>query len=351
MDDVKNNLKNNLNLLDVTLRDGGYINNFKFSKQDLNIILTNLDQSNINYIEIGYINGPNFYSNYNKNILNLDLGKTAICNTSYLNFCNKIIKNTKIAAMMHPSNIAVNNLNKIIIKLKKYNINLIRLCANQNNYKDIGNYIKIIQKHKIKTSVNIVQASQYNWSARKSNCYSDNIESSRLNLDFKHCVLDRDDSPHSFCENPISLKKIIKYLSYYNPDIIYFADSNGALYPEKVAKIYDYFTDKYQNISWGFHAHDNLGLAQANSIAAINSGCKYIDISLAGIGNGIGNLRAELFIAYLLSKNINQYDLNKIIIASNYVRNNILTTNLNINDFYRGIYNLNKSQINITNIA
>jgi 4-hydroxy-2-oxovalerate aldolase len=47
----------------------------------------------------------------------------------------------------------------------------------------------------------------------------------------------------------------------------------------------------------GFHAHDNLGCAVANTLAAIGAGATYIDASLAGLGAGAGNLATELFAA------------------------------------------------------
>ena len=47
----------------------------------------------------------------------------------------------------------------------------------------------------------------------------------------------------------------------------------------------------------GFHAHDNLGCAVANSLAAIEAGADRIDGSLGGLGAGAGNLATELFAA------------------------------------------------------
>lgn len=46
-----------LKILDVTLRDGGHINNFHFKNEDVVTIITALDSANIEYIEAGYRNG------------------------------------------------------------------------------------------------------------------------------------------------------------------------------------------------------------------------------------------------------------------------------------------------------
>jgi len=86
-------------------------------------------------------------------------------------------------------------------------------------------------------------------------------------------------------------------------DVIYFADSNGNLTPDSVNEIAEEIK-RGTSAGLGFHAHDNMGLAMANSIAAVKQVAHFIDASLLGMGKGIGNLRLEKWTAYLLIKNI-----------------------------------------------
>jgi 4-hydroxy 2-oxovalerate aldolase len=53
------------------------------------------------------------------------------------------------------------------------------------------------------------------------------------------------------------------------------------------------------NIPVGFHAHNNLGCAVANSLEAVNAGATYIDACIRGFGAGAGNAPLELILPVL----------------------------------------------------
>lgn len=89
--------------------------------------------------------------------------------------------------------------------------------------------------------------------------------------------------------------------NWKNKDIltsIYFADSFGAFMPVDVERIYKKLQDcGFENIS--FHAHNNLQLAFANTIKAIELGAYSVDATVFGMGRGGGNLPIELLLKYL----------------------------------------------------
>lgn len=280
-----------LQLIDVTLRDGGYQTDFNFDEKTLKHIVQSIDQSGVEFIEVGYRNGPAIKT---KNI-----GLSGFCTKEYLLKCLKLIKNVKLCVMLHPSNVSFTDL-KI---LKECNVELCRVCISPQNYFDAIKTIREALSIGLKVSANITHISKY---------------------------------------QEQKLDEIVYNLSQLDLNVIYFADSNGALKPNQVESLFLKYSKKCQK-PLGFHAHDNLGLSVINSVKAIESGATFIDASLAGIGKGIGNLKLEFFIAYLATIGINKYNLESILSISNWIKR--FKSDLTIEQFLMGIKNLSIKEI------
>ncbi|MDR1560553.1 MAG: 4-hydroxy-2-oxovalerate aldolase [Clostridiales bacterium] len=84
----------------------------------------------------------------------------------------------------------------------------------------------------------------------------------------------------------------------YGADYINLADSAGYMLPEDVAERVNAVRSAVK-IPVGFHAHNNLGLAIANSLAAVQAGAEYLDGTLRGLGAGAGNAQIEVLAAVL----------------------------------------------------
>jgi 4-hydroxy 2-oxovalerate aldolase len=89
-----------------------------------------------------------------------------------------------------------------------------------------------------------------------------------------------------------------KLMESYGADTVYVVDSAGALLPHEVK---DRIRALRQSLSIdiGFHAHNNLSLAVANSITAIEEGARRIDGSIRCLGAGAGNTQTEVLVAVL----------------------------------------------------
>jgi 4-hydroxy-2-oxovalerate aldolase len=80
----------------------------------------------------------------------------------------------------------------------------------------------------------------------------------------------------------------------------YIVDSAGALLQDDVrARVCALREALGDEIAIGIHEHNNLSLAVANSVAAIEEGATIVDVTLAGMGAGAGNCQAEALIAVL----------------------------------------------------
>ena len=76
---------------------------------------------------------------------------------------------------------------------------------------------------------------------------------------------------------------------------IYVVDSFGSMLPSEVRK-YTLWISQHHEIV-GFHGHNNLGLANINSLMAIQSGACLIDGTSGGVGRGAGNADLEALAA------------------------------------------------------
>ncbi|MDN3017297.1 4-hydroxy-2-oxovalerate aldolase [Paenibacillus sp. BSR1-1] len=89
-----------------------------------------------------------------------------------------------------------------------------------------------------------------------------------------------------------------KLMESYGADSIYVVDSAGALLPEGVRERIRALK-QHVGVNIGFHGHNNLSLAMANTLVAIEEGATRIDGSVRCLGAGAGNTQTEVLVAVL----------------------------------------------------
>lgn len=97
---------------------------------------------------------------------------------------------------------------------------------------------------------------------------------------------------------PEALADEAKMLADAGVDSITIMDSAGTMFPEDAAAYVQAMKAKV-SIPVGFHGHSNLGLSQANALAAAAAGADEIDTGLLGMARSAGNCATELAVAIL----------------------------------------------------
>src|SRR5262249_28853955 len=78
--------------------------------------------------------------------------------------------------------------------------------------------------------------------------------------------------------------------------IVYVVDTTGTFLPEDVRRYVAAIRDA-SDVTIGYHGHNNLGLAVANTLEAFEAGADFLDGTLMGFGRGAGNCQTECLIA------------------------------------------------------
>ncbi|WP_329000551.1 4-hydroxy-2-oxovalerate aldolase [Kribbella sp. NBC_00709] len=116
---------------------------------------------------------------------------------------------------------------------------------------------------------------------------------------------------------PAELARQASKLESYGAQVVYVVDSAGALVPTQAAARVAALRGAL-DIPVGFHAHNNLGLAIGNSLAAADNGATYIDGSLRGLGASAGNAQTEV-LAVALDRSGFQLDVDAFALAEQVV--------------------------------
>jgi 4-hydroxy 2-oxovalerate aldolase len=260
-----------ITFLDCTLRDGGYYNNWDFSKDLINKYLNAIENVGVDVVELG------FRSLNNKGFK----GPLAFTTDNFIRTLN-IPKNLKLGVMVNGSEFLGETSQKTVLeKLFKNSalespIDLVRIACHIHEFEKVLPVVNYLKDKNYKVGLNLMQIS------------------------------DRKEK---------EIKKLVSTAKKYPIDLLYMADSMGSMDPNMTENLVKYFRNEWKG-PLGIHAHDNLGLALTNTLRSISGGVTWLDSTVTGMGRGPGNVKTEelsIEIAKLRNKQLNILPLMKLI--------------------------------------
>ena len=241
----------NIKILDCTLRDGGYVNNWRFSKFQISKITDSLGKSNIDIIELGYLNDKKG-------------GKENSTLFDSISAVDKIL-----------SDVPSNFIKVVMVDLFAF---------------DIG---KLPPKND--TEIDGIRL------AFHKKDMDDALLSAEKIIDLGYQLFFQPMVTKMYTDDEfLSLIEKANQLGVY---ALYVVDSFGSMSLTEFKHYID-LADSHLNsgVQLGYHSHNNMQLAFSNAIDLCNSQLDrgvIVDSSIYGMGRGAGNLNTELIADYL----------------------------------------------------
>jgi len=282
--------------LDCTLRDGSYVNNFQMSQKDTFDISKGLDESGFKYIEVGHGVGLG---------ASMKLTRAACTDEEYMHAASEAIVNSKWGMFCIPGIASIDDLKMS----HDYGIDFVRIGVEFNKFSNSYKFIEYAQKTGVEVFVNFMKS-------------------------------------HTLPPNEFA--KYCKEVWDIGVDGVYLVDSSGSMLPDEVSEYIKVVKQLSPQALIGFHGHNNLGLANCNSLTAIKSGASIVDVSLHGLGRSSGNARSEEMVAIFEKEGIKtNIDLFKLIeVGDNFVSKFSRSHFSNSLDLISGVKKLHSSFLN-----
>jgi len=248
-----------IKVMDVTIRDGGLMNDWHFSKPMVKEVFHGLAQAGVDYVELGYRADKKLFSQEQFGPWRFcdeeDLREVAYpCDTKISIMCD--VGRTDYASFLPADQSLV-----AMVRVACY-------------LKEVDEAIKLARHVK--------------------------------DLGYRVCV-----NLMAISTNPeAELDAALDKLARTDVDVIYLVDSFGYFYSEHVHYLAEKYLRKLPGKEIGIHTHNNRQLGFSNSIDAVLSGINYVDASIYGMGRAAGNCTTELLLSFFKNP---KYDLRPVL--------------------------------------
>jgi len=239
-----------MNILDCTIRDGGYVTKNRWEEETLKTVVSTLSSAGIKYIEVGNTLG-----------LGMCHSKVTPHTDEYFMKACMPCKGNSLLGMFFLPNVGKK---EDIAWFRDNGGDFVRVGANATTIETTFEYINYAKSLGLWVSCNLMK---------------------------------------TYTISKYNLARMAKGVIDSGADCLYLVDSAGGMLPNQVYEYVRSIKDFY-DISVGFHGHNNLQLANGNSFAAIQAGAEFIDGTLQGLGRGAGNTHLESMIAICQKANL-----------------------------------------------
>ena len=243
-----------MKILDCTLRDGGYYNNWDFDAHVVTEYLGAVAEAGIDYVELGLRN----FSQHGF------LGAFAYTTEEFLNSIT-LPEGPTYGVMLDAKTILESGLpietaiDQLFVPAMDSKITLVRIAAHFKEVEYSGEIAKYLKNLGYSVGFNLMQAG-----GKPSN---------------------------------VIAEKASVVAGWGVIDVLYFADSLGNMDGQEVKRIINALRSTWVG-ELGIHTHNNMGQGLNNSIIASENDVDWLDSTITGMGRGAGNTQTEYLLAY-----------------------------------------------------
>lgn len=248
-----------IRIVDSTLRDGMHAVSHQFTPADMAAIAAGLDAAGVYALEVGHGDGLAGSS--------LQYGRAAASDEAYLEAVTAVVKRSRVTVLLLPGI----GTRRDLSMAARLGVRCVRVATHVTEADIAEQHIGLGKELGLEVVGFLMMA---------------------------HMV------------PPAKVLEQARLMAGYGADVVYVTDSAGALLPDGVRARVGLLRAELP-CAVGFHAHNNLAAAIANSIAALEAGATYVDGCLRGLGAGAGNAATEALVAVCerlgLSTGVNLY--------------------------------------------
>jgi 4-hydroxy 2-oxovalerate aldolase len=242
---------------DATLRDGNHAVSHGLTKENINNYANWAESAGADWVEVGHGNGLGASS--------FHIGRAAVSDAIALSAARSVLNRAALSVHVMPG---IASIARDINQAIDLGVDVFRVASHCTEADTTLKYIEYVREQE-KNAVGVLMMSHMS--------------------------------------SPIQFLEQAKLMQEAGAEAIMLMDSAGSLSPTQVKERFEILEAELE-IPTGIHAHNNLGYATSNTIAAVYAGARIVDACIAGFGAGAGNAQIELIVPLLYDLGFSKFE-------------------------------------------